>query len=111
MVLLVSLSCLFIQGCLLSTQTPKPPSVIVIRDAPRVYPIQPPEGLEPIIIYPLDEPGIIGGIKQEDIEAIWRNHLRLFKWGAINEATLEEINREAREKAKEIKELEKKESK
>jgi hypothetical protein len=61
--------------------------------------------MESIVIYPLDEPGVVGGLKQEDIEAIWRNHLKLFKWGAINEATLEEINREAREKAEEVKKL------
>lgn len=76
--------------------------MIVIREIPKIYPVQPPEAMEPIVIYPLDEPGVIGGLKREDIDAIWRNHLKLFKWGASNEAMLNEINRSAREKQKEI---------
>lgn len=78
----------------------------MIRETPKIYPAEPPEAMEPIIIYPLDEPGVVGALKREDIDAIWRNHLKLFKWGAINEATLEEINKASREKLDEIRAIE-----
>lgn len=93
---------LSLAGCLKKPcLDPLPPEIIIIEPEYKIYPIEPLEPLEQITIYPLDEPNIIGGIKENDVKAIQRNTIRVVKWGITNQTTIEVINNQAIEHNKE----------
>jgi hypothetical protein len=48
------------------------------------------------VVLPLSDPRVIGGVTNETIQAIRRNHHRLYVWGLKNRMTLQEVNGERR---------------
>lgn len=91
---------MFLPGCL--PQCPDiEPEIIVIEPEYKEYPVELLQPLESVTVYPLTTPGIIAGIKEEDIKAIKRNNEKFIKWGTTNQGTLEKINSLSIEKAKE----------
>ena len=56
------------------------------------WPIESLEPLDEVAVLPLSDPRIIGGVTDETIKAIRRNHHRLYIWGLKNRNTLHMIN-------------------
>lgn len=90
-------------ACLPKPPCPPPPApeVIIVEPTPKIYPVEELEPLEEVVIYPLNTPGIIGGVTEQDVKAMQRNIVRTMKWGIVNKNTLEIINYDATVKKRE----------
>ena len=69
------------------------PEPILINCEYKTYPIIGVPMLSAVKAHRLDDPGVIAGLTQEDIDNIGQNILRLVEWGDKNAATIAEINK------------------
>jgi hypothetical protein len=70
-----------------------PPPMVVNCDQ-KIVPVEGPPLLKEIYVKPLTEPNLIGGLSQEDIQAIFDNVMMLTRWGTINQNTVEMLNKD-----------------
>lgn len=63
----------------------------------KVYNVEVPPELEELSIKPLGYNGVIVGLTQDDIRILKRNIYRLYKWGLVNQTTIQIINKEVEE--------------
>lgn len=54
------------------------------------WPVEILEPLEQIMILPLSDPRIVGGVTKETIKAIQENHHKLYVWGIKNQRTIQQ---------------------
>ena len=70
------------------------PTPILVNCESKVWPVETSPALLEVVARRLDDPNVIAGLTQEDLNNLGINITKLFTWGSKNQTTLIEINKQ-----------------